>query len=510
MDNSYINPVYNRTVLVGNHEGVSGSSVGLYNIGLNTFIDDEKKKLAAEVIKFITSWDIQKKYVMGQYRVFTGISGLYDDDEACENFDCKLAKEIQAVARPSSLTNNYDEYSTEFRRYLYEFLYEDGDAKETLDKIIDISKIYTISIRPSESVKGFVIFIISITIGLIMLCSVYFLFDERFKKFFDFFSLDSWAILFTGFFLNFGFIITEYGESTMVKCHLKNIFMSVSCTCVYTPILYQLVSNLPKTTTMINWIKSSKWRVFILLLLYDVLINFILIITNSLEPKEIVVKDGHNFKNCLTRNTLGGLFFSAIFIEKGIIVVFILLLIFIEWNITKTRMDIKLITAAVYSSILISALLMVVFSVDINNFSFFIVIRNIIIIAHTISHYAFIYASRIILFIFHKQNEKLLPEVKPVTKVGSSNITLSKNARGSLDNVETKSRQSKNALFSEILNLHYYSGEDISNRNTIGPFEQAPNSTQSYTTQSNGVQRSNNALRSNEVLQSNDDVQSNT
>ncbi|OUM66677.1 hypothetical protein PIROE2DRAFT_59258 [Piromyces sp. E2] len=149
MQESFINPVWNRTTLLGKNEGVSGSSVGLYNIGLNRHISQERKEYAAEIIKFITSWDIQKKYIVSHYNMFSGISKLFEDPEVCQDFDCELAKKIQAIARPSSVTDDYDEYSTEYRRYLSEFLYGKQGAEETLQKIINISKIYTVILQRS-------------------------------------------------------------------------------------------------------------------------------------------------------------------------------------------------------------------------------------------------------------------------------------------------------------------------------------------------------------------------
>jgi len=52
--------VYKKSILPGNIEGISGSTIGGYNIGINNKISNNRKEKAIEVFKYITSWDIQK------------------------------------------------------------------------------------------------------------------------------------------------------------------------------------------------------------------------------------------------------------------------------------------------------------------------------------------------------------------------------------------------------------------------------------------------------------------
>jgi len=160
------NPVYNKTILVGNKEGVSASSLGGSNIGINRAISNTKIKDAAKVLEFFTSFETQK-YLVTKHFLASGIKSLYDDEDVCKIVNCELIKNIQFIARPSSLTNNYNEYSTTFRNYLYEFLYGDKNAEEVLNKINDITKIYKISIKLSHSSSGLIIFIINMIICII-------------------------------------------------------------------------------------------------------------------------------------------------------------------------------------------------------------------------------------------------------------------------------------------------------------------------------------------------------
>ncbi|KAG4100437.1 hypothetical protein H8356DRAFT_1036152 [Neocallimastix lanati (nom. inval.)] len=115
----FANPIYNKTVLVGNREGVSASCLEGTNIGINKYISDERKKATVKVLKFITSYDIQKSLVINS-KVGSGINALYDDDEVCQ------------------------------AKHLVEFIYEDRDAVEVLNAMIDITRIYDISMNYSE------------------------------------------------------------------------------------------------------------------------------------------------------------------------------------------------------------------------------------------------------------------------------------------------------------------------------------------------------------------------
>ena len=49
--------------LPGVKEGISGSIVTGYNVGVNNYISEERKKASIEVINYMASKNFQKKYV---------------------------------------------------------------------------------------------------------------------------------------------------------------------------------------------------------------------------------------------------------------------------------------------------------------------------------------------------------------------------------------------------------------------------------------------------------------
>ncbi|OUM63393.1 hypothetical protein PIROE2DRAFT_61324 [Piromyces sp. E2] len=73
-------PYMKITPLPGVKEGISGSVIGGHNVGINSFISPEHKEAAIKALEFISSYDIQKQYVLSN-GVLSGIPSIYDDEE---------------------------------------------------------------------------------------------------------------------------------------------------------------------------------------------------------------------------------------------------------------------------------------------------------------------------------------------------------------------------------------------------------------------------------------------
>lgn len=99
-----VNPAYKVSPLPGNTKGISASCIGGLNIGINKFISDERKKQAAEAIKFMTSFETQKYFAI-EHGLTSGIEGIYDDKDVCKVLDCEVLKNMQPIARPITMIN---------------------------------------------------------------------------------------------------------------------------------------------------------------------------------------------------------------------------------------------------------------------------------------------------------------------------------------------------------------------------------------------------------------------
>eukprot|EP00833_Pecoramyces_ruminatium_P016550 jgi/Orpsp1_1/1190582/evm.model.d7180000079904.1 len=251
-----VNSVYDATILLGEKEGISGSSLGGYNIGINKNILDEKRDSALEAFKYITSWDTQKRYLINDH-VLSAIKDLYDDQEVCGNIDCNLIKSTQ------SFYNEYDEgFYKYFKRYIYDFLFENSSAEEALSKITEIKKIYYITLSPSESYEGLILFIVTLVLGIIMLLSIKLLFDPKLTEYFKFLTIDLWLLTILGDLIILSSVFMEYGERTSLKCKLKYVILPIGYNISMAPIIYKIISNSSHKSKFTTMVKDHK-KIFI-------------------------------------------------------------------------------------------------------------------------------------------------------------------------------------------------------------------------------------------------------
>ncbi|OUM63415.1 hypothetical protein PIROE2DRAFT_10076, partial [Piromyces sp. E2] len=126
---------YKATGLPDGKEGISGSTIGGYNIGINTYISDLNKIAAGKVIEFVNSKEIQEKIVISK-NLYSGIPSLYDNEEVCKIVDCELFKSVQLIERPRE--SDYVTYSKNFRNYINKFLYGNESAETEEDISLDM------------------------------------------------------------------------------------------------------------------------------------------------------------------------------------------------------------------------------------------------------------------------------------------------------------------------------------------------------------------------------------
>lgn len=127
----------NFTLIPGKKEGISGSTVGGYNVAINNYISDENKDAAVTVLKYITSKEIQKKMILSN-KIFSLIHELYDDPEVCDIIDCSVLKNVQLTIRPSNIYSDYSGFSEMFRESIYGFLYGNKTSTKAMKDVSEI------------------------------------------------------------------------------------------------------------------------------------------------------------------------------------------------------------------------------------------------------------------------------------------------------------------------------------------------------------------------------------
>ncbi|ORX81335.1 periplasmic binding protein-like II, partial [Anaeromyces robustus] len=194
--NWVISSDYKITILPGCKEGLSGSILGGYNIGISKYSDKEKLEASVVTLLYMTSKEEQRR-VITDFKKFSGITSLYNDEIVCKLKElCEINKNVQPIGRPISLTDDYNEYSEKFRHYVYKYLYGDDsvDPLEMLKKIDDLTRIHYISIYSKDSSIGIIITLSYIALSLIILSSSILLFIKKFKVCYVFMTKDFWIL----------------------------------------------------------------------------------------------------------------------------------------------------------------------------------------------------------------------------------------------------------------------------------------------------------------------------
>jgi len=126
--------VYYKAPLPGKLNGVSGSFVYGKYLGIPNNISEEKKKAAAIVLSYLTSYEMQKKMsITYKQNFYSPIKYLYDDEEVCTNVDCGLMKMIQPVFMP--IREDYDSFAKNLRESIYDYLYNGATVEQALSNI---------------------------------------------------------------------------------------------------------------------------------------------------------------------------------------------------------------------------------------------------------------------------------------------------------------------------------------------------------------------------------------
>ncbi|KAG4107448.1 hypothetical protein H8356DRAFT_974815 [Neocallimastix lanati (nom. inval.)] len=456
----YLSMVTNYTIspIPGVREGISGSAIGGYNLGISNHIDDSKKQAAVTAFEFITSKDMQKKIIM-KNKLYSGIPSLYDDEEVCATVDCAFFKSIQLVARPTSKSNNYSNYSEKFRNYIYEFLYGDKSAYDVLKKINDISKFYYLSLDRSETPFGLIIIISFIILTLTMVFSLKFIYMNKYKPYFRFIPGDMWILSVFGCILIMCTCFTGLGEVTLLKCQLKLLTFSVGFTLSLIPVFCKLIANFPDENSISKWVDNHKYIFLSVFILCDFLLYSLSFNTPyTIEPK--LVDDGQNYQKCKTTKS-GKLMVYLILISKLIIILCILFFTFVEWNMELTRDDIRYLSVALYMDIISFGVLMFINFMDLNNYIVYYGVPDFIYLFFAVTNYIFLYGFRIIRALMGKESEDEI-FLKNFRKNTSSNgnvylmnsSTSNKFGSASCSN-NSSSKDLSNQLSSKILNYHY-------------------------------------------------------
>jgi len=435
------NPFYTLSALPGKKEGISGSTIGGYNIGIINYLPKEQEEAAVVALKYLTSKEVQK-YLVTKNKVISAIFSLYDEKEVCEteNVDCNLFKNLQPIGRIAPNDFYYDSYSEQLRSYLYNFIKGDNvTISDTIKNIVDITKIYYISAKSHDSPIGLINEIFILTLSLIIVLSLIFLFIDKVNSNFYILPFESWFISVIGVLIIIFTSYTEIGEISVLKCHSKLLMLSLGFTFNLIPVLYKLVVNFPDENKISKWVYKHQILFFLIFVIFDL----ILVSLSFIQPyivEDNIIRDGENFRVCKMNHILTKVVVGSIIGFKLLVLLAFMILIFIEWSIQESHYDVRFLTLAIYIDTLFIILMVLIQYLEINNYISYFIIREFLYIFVSLTNYSCIYAYRIVFGIVKNKNKKL-SFIKKINKDFINSFNITKSYNGAL--TSTKDNNSK-------------------------------------------------------------------
>jgi len=151
--------------------------------------------------------------------------------------------------------------------------------------------------------------------------------------------------------------------------------------------------------------------------------SFVDINNNQNQKSLFFEQEEENFKKCHLRSTTGVVTLLALYVEKGLILITILIFVFLEWNIQQTAKDMRIIATSVLSVIILYLLIGEFYYKFFNDYRVIFLIRNILIEIYVITCYILLFLERMVLMLFSSKNKEEVIIIKPESgSVETSNI----------------------------------------------------------------------------------------
>jgi len=381
---------YYVSILPGYIKGISGSTINGYNIGVNKFINKENKIAAAKVIMYFTS-EINQMYYAENYGNISGMQNIYDNQTFCKtNQDiCNIYTNSQPITRPYTTLDNYKDYSMKVRNYITQFLYNstddtyDAKSTQTLGMIEDITKIYYI--EKSSTLGKFSIWGTTATIILIIMTytSIY---NLKYGAKFIFLPKSYWLAYTLGVCLMIGYLYTNIGEMTLLKCQVKTVLFTVGFTLTTTVQCLKLISIYPNKTNFTVFTKKFFSIIVSISVWMDVFVCTLFI---GVSYKNITIynAEGINFQKCQFQSPSSIILLIIILLYKVFVLIAECILISIEWNDIYLKHDIRML---VFSQVLTFAFIItyiIILLINFNDLNKHYLIRNITVYVYCVLNF---------------------------------------------------------------------------------------------------------------------------
>ncbi|ORX87141.1 hypothetical protein BCR32DRAFT_11612 [Anaeromyces robustus] len=459
---SFNAPNYTTSVLPGKIDGINGSILGGFNIGINKYIDEKRKIACIEVFKFLLSKDFQRDVIVKKLHLTTPLSELYNDPDACTVLNCEMMNEIQFFLRPSTTMKNYEDFSNKGVKLFYQILDGEKSVEEVLNDFDSYIHVYSFVVN--STVGGIMLGIIIFILVIVILSSVL-LFIPKFRSYFNFLTTDVWFIYTVGSIFMLASTVEYYNEPTIVKCKTRQIFNLIGNSLVLIPILYRLVINFPKINSYSQWVHRNNYIFISGFLLIQILLSALTSSVESFTIKDVNFDtNSKNFRMCVLNPTFKPISLLQ-YIYNIMLYIVICFLIFLEWNIQETYFDLRHFSVVMIMNGITQILFIVLNNLDINNYILYSVLFISFTLLFVITNHIYIFVIRLILlYTSENDDEKKMSNLIQNSRYG---VSSTKNAfsKSEVDSVKSstqsktskasKNSESSSSYRSKLLNYHY-------------------------------------------------------
>jgi len=325
----------------------------------------------------------------------------------------------------------------------------------------DMTKRYEFLLTTDDSNSGLIMLIIFILISTCIILSLIFLFIEKLEKRFRFLSTDLWIITVLGSLILACSMITLYNGASNSNCHLRVSLISVGFVLSISPSLIKLITNFPIRNKFSLHFEKNKYLFIILIMIFTGCINGLFAIS-SYDFQTINIS-GKLYDKCIMNNVFGSFIYYLIQFIDIFIILISLILIFMEWNLQETALDVKYLATALFMDTLSLILLMIMDKIKFD-YVVYNVLLSINILFFAVSNHLFTYLIRIILTSGHNELEdsrKFLGKVttntssKKFSVINSSVINSnSKVIENTTVSSTTSSKSRQSGITQKIMNIH--------------------------------------------------------
>ncbi|ORX43386.1 periplasmic binding protein-like II [Piromyces finnis] len=413
------NNIFYKSLLPGKEEGINSSYLKSLNIGIFNDISEDNLNASVTVLKYFMSEYIQKDIIAKKFQLYSPLKTIYDDDLICSILDCNIKKEINTIQKSDIINEMYDYFSFKFPQIFSEFLFNEKSTKTTKQILIDINNISKIYYFSYHSTLGLFFFILILFIFYLVLASDILLFIPRFKKYFQFLSLDLWIVYSLGSLFYLTSLVGNFGETTKKGCLFSHVAMIFGSCMFFIPLLYKLIINFPKNNKISRWVENHKVFYILIILSVQIVTNIAMIIISPFEKLNIILENDKNFSVCLNSHPIGSNIANFQVIFNLWLYIFTCIFIFFEWNIKKSYHDIRALAIIMCIDGISQFLLTTVNFIPINSFDLHYSLQIIINLIYILMNHIYMFIVRI--FLEKLKNKKAAEEEKMIKYLLDSN-----------------------------------------------------------------------------------------